>query len=169
VRFRLTFVLAAGWVAVAGCGTTINYVPLNNSPRPMAPRPPQSVEMFTTGRPDRPFVEVAAIEAQQQPNSIDTVDVIYAKMRDTAARVGCDGLVIVSASDTPVTSMQTYTIGGAPGMAPTTGMMFNSRTLKGYRAACIMFRDVASAPPPPAGAPAPPVSVPPAASAPSAP
>jgi hypothetical protein len=142
---RIAAVLALSALGLVGCGTNIAYVPLNSPPHPLTPRPPESVELFTTSPPQRPFVEVGAIESQQQSMSQDGVDVIYAKMRAEAGKRGCDALVIVGSNDaTQVSGSMSHGSGSV-----------GSRTLKGYRATCVVFTDApdtsaAAAPAPPA-------------------
>jgi hypothetical protein len=144
-----TFVVLGAAAALAGCGTNIDYIPLNTPPHPMPPRSPESVELFTTSPPQRPYVEVGAIESQQQSMSTDNVEDIYAKMRIAAADRGCDGLVIVASNDsTQVSGSTTHGNGSV-----------SSRTLKGYRATCIVFTD--APPSAPATAPAAPAAAPP--------
>ena len=158
-RILLGLFLAA---AAAACGTNIDYIPLNSPPHAMAPRAPESVELFTTSPPQRPYVEVGAIESQQQQMSTDSVEDIYAKMREAAAERGCDGLVIVASNDaTEVNGSMSHGNG-----------YVSSRTLKGYRATCIVWTDAAPAAPataPAAPAPAAPPPAPaPAQAAPTA-
>jgi hypothetical protein len=63
----------------------------NTPPRTLAPRPPAEVHIFTTAPPTVPYLEVAIIEsnlgASEVPKHI-------AALRDEAARIGCDGVVI---------------------------------------------------------------------------
>jgi hypothetical protein len=148
-------------VVLTACGTSITYVPLNSPPHPLTPRSAESVELFTTAPPARPYVEVAAIESRQQSHSVDGTAVIYKKMREEAARRGCDGLVIVGSNDaTQVSGSYTESPGGYGSGS------VSSRTLKGYRATCIVYKDATAAPPASSSpSPAPPPVVAPAAPA----
>lgn len=121
--------LVAGLALVfLGCGTRIHYMSLNASPRTLSPRSPDSVEVFTSGKPDRSFAEVGMIEAQQQSGwSVDQPTAILQKLRQKAADVGCDGIIVLGSNDAVVGSSGQY--GGSVA------------TLRGYRATCIVYKD----------------------------
>jgi hypothetical protein len=126
---------------VAACGTTITAIPTNRPLRAMTPRDPMSVEMFTSGLPPRPYVEVAYLEAQQESDmSFDRAPTVMTKMREEAAKIGCDGLIIGGANDAVVGS--TFRGNGS------------TTTLRGYRGTCVQWSD---APDAQAAVPAPPV------------
>ena len=134
-------------LALTGCGTSISYMPTNPPPRPLAARPFVTVEVFTASKPARPFVEIGLIEAQQESAcSRDAPAEVLIKLREEAARVGCDGIILLGANDSVV---------GQSGMHGNGGY---TATLKGYRAACFCYRD-----PAPAGAQSPPPPPPPPA------
>lgn len=135
-------VCAIGVAAVlAACGTTTQFTQTNPSPVPMRPRDPSTVQVFTASKPQRPFVEVGIIEAQQSSRlSTDGMGAIIAALRKEAARRGCDGVIIVSNDNSVVGSSGEE--GGSTG------------TLKGYRGACIMYRQQSAARPAAAGPPA---------------
>jgi hypothetical protein len=90
--------LALLLVVAAGCGTNLRATAINPSPRPMHPRPPGSVELFTSGAPaDRPHVDVAYLEAEQQTElSADDTPEFFNLLRKRGAEMGCDGIVIGS-------------------------------------------------------------------------
>jgi len=115
---------------LAGCGTTIEFVPLNSPPHPLAMKAPEAVELFTTATPSKPYVEVGTIESRQQAYSGDDTATIYAKMRAEAGMRGCDGLVIIGSNDATLVTGSTYNGSGS----------VSSRTLKGYRATCIAYK-----------------------------
>lgn len=138
-----------------GCGVNVNYVPLNKPPRPMSPRAPESVDLYTTSRPARPHVDVGMIEAQQESAySQASPAEIVANMRASAAGAGCDGLVLMGGNDTVV---------GGGSVQSGTGSSWTA-TLKGYRGTCIVYtREVAAplaaaTPAPPSGSCDPPCS-----------
>ena len=133
---RFTLVAVA---VLTGCGgIDVDYLPLNAPPRPMAPRPVESVQLFETP-PQRPYVEVGAMECHERSARND-MRALYATMRASAAEHGCDALVIVGTSN--------------HGFVGTT-------TLGGYRASCIVFTDPEPPPPPPQpAAPPPPLPAP---------
>lgn len=84
-----------GLLLLAACGTTIRATDINPAPRPLAARPPESVEVFTSGPPARAYKDLAFFEAQQQSEfSSDNTREFIIEMRAEAARRGCDGLVI---------------------------------------------------------------------------
>ncbi len=123
---------------VAACGTTITAIPTNRPQRVMQPRDPMSVEMFTSGIPQRPYVEVAYLESQQESDmSFDGAPTVLMKMREEAGKIGCDGLIIGGANDAVVGS--TFRGNGS------------TTTLRGYRGTCIQWSDA-----PQAATPAPP-------------
>lgn len=128
-------------IALAACGTSINTVPINPAPHAMVPRPAAAVELFTSGPPQgRAYVDVAFFEAQQQSTlSFDDTPEFFAKLRERAGAMGCDGLV--------VTGMTNATTGGR-----------HADNIKGSVATCIVFTDAA---PGVATAPAPTVNPPP--------
>ena len=59
----------------------------------MLRRPIDSVELFTSGAPQRPHTDVAVMEAEPGLSERSTGDLI-ARMRERAAEMGCDGLVV---------------------------------------------------------------------------
>ncbi len=119
---RSTSILAA--LLVTGCGTTLTQTQINNPPHAMTPRPPASVEILASGPPTRPHVDVAILQAQQQAYSLDDQASMIAQLRETAARLGCDALVINGPDN------------GSAGNRHTTW------TLHGYFATCIAYTDV---------------------------
>jgi hypothetical protein len=121
----------AATLLLAGCGTTIHEMALNSPDHPMTPKDPGAVEVFMSQRPSRPYAEVAMLEAQQSSEySTDAPEAVIVKLREYAAQKGCDGLVINGGDDTTVGNGSTYR---------GTGSM-HVRTLKGYRATCIVYK-----------------------------
>jgi hypothetical protein len=80
-------------IGLAGCaaGTYIYPITIQPPPHAMAPRPPQSVEVYSSGRPERPFVDVAYLEAAV--NSYEGLDNVVGDLRTRAAAMGCDGII----------------------------------------------------------------------------
>jgi hypothetical protein len=113
---------------IAGCGTRIAYMPLNPSPRALQGRDPTQVELFTTSKPEKPYVEIGMIEAQQETMySVASTQDVFASLRAEAGRRGCDGLIIMGSKDS------------------TTGVYKGAtKTLEGYRGTCIVYRDAAA-------------------------
>jgi hypothetical protein len=106
------------FLATAACGTSITSMPLNPPPRPMPPRAPEDVHVYTSGRPARNYHEIAVLESQQESKySFDDSADVFGKMRAKAAQMGCDGLVVLGANDA----------------------LHGRRTLHGYRGTCIVY------------------------------
>lgn len=128
-RLQLAILVGTA-IPLGACGTTVHYAATNASPRSLASRPSQTVEVFTATMPERPFVEVGLLEAQQSSAvSFDDQPAVLAKLREEAGRIGCDGLVLLGANDSVV--------GGGGKQSSHTA------TLKGYRATCVVYRDAA--------------------------
>ncbi|MDC0712364.1 hypothetical protein POL68_28130 [Stigmatella sp. ncwal1] len=127
-RTRSLLLLAA---ALCGCGTRIAYIPTNAPPRAMQAHSPDSVQIFTTQQPERPYVEVGLIEAQQESHSVDTEETVFTRLREEAAHRGCDGLVLLGSND----SVQII------GSGSQFGGNTSGRTLKGYRGTCIVWKE----------------------------
>lgn len=127
-------------LALAGCGTSIKTTAINSPPRPMQPRPPETVELFTSGPPARQHVDVAIIEAEEQSSlSVsDTGDVVRS-LREHGAEMGCDAVVVGGASsrDPGVRDMESW-------------INEDPKGRKGFYATCIVY----TAPPAPVSAPA---------------
>lgn len=132
-------------LALTACGTTTKYVATNPPPRAMQPRPAQTVEVYTATHPDRPFVEVGILESQQSSeySRHDMADII-GSMRNKAAKIGCDGVIIVGPNDTIAgsdTVAGTDTTRTRNGSQELTYASTTTHTLKGYRGVCIMYRE----------------------------
>ena len=74
------------------------------------------------------------LEVQEQSMLAGSPSTLVNELRRAAANAGCDGLVISGSNDS--------VIGNSTGVA----------TLKGYRGACILFKDTKASEPPPRGA-----------------
>ena len=103
---------------LCGCGTDVQYTALARTPR-TAGRPPESVKVYLSGPPKRPHRDVGLLEAEQMSEfSWDDSRDMIRKMRETAARVGCDAIFVkgigsntdrfLGVTDTP-TSTKTMT------------------------------------------------------------
>lgn len=111
-------------VLVTACGTSIRATTINPSPRPMSSRPPETVELFTSGAPaDRRHVDVAYLEAEQDSEfSWDDTPEFLKALRERGAAMGCDGVVV-----------------GSPTNRITTDLADKPANIKGVVATCIMF------------------------------
>jgi hypothetical protein len=138
----------------AGCGTAISTTLINPAPRPMSARPPETVEIFSSGPPQRPYVDVAFLEAEQESHlSVDNTPEFINHLRVRAAAMGCDGVVLGGVTH-------------AADVAASVAADVNA-SKKGITATCIVYlaESVAAAPPAPqvdpqaALPPAPPATV----------
>jgi hypothetical protein len=82
-------------LVLGGCAVNVYSTPINPSPTAMKARPPASVEMFTSGQPQRAHVDVAVLQAEPETGAADTSSAnLLGKLRATAGAMGCDGLVV---------------------------------------------------------------------------
>jgi hypothetical protein len=89
--------------------TTVNYSPLNPSPRALAPRPPSSIDVFASGPPDRPHVDVGMITVEEGDVGESSPQELLALLRQNAARQGCDALVVSPPSSKTDSDLLAYT------------------------------------------------------------
>jgi hypothetical protein len=132
------FALGVALLGSACATTVINSHSLNPAPHPLKAREAAAVEVFTTGPPTRPFVEVALIEARQA--GFDEAPV-FGELRSRAGVIGCEGLVLLGSNDSVVGSIVS-TLPSAEGSF----ISGYTETLHGYRATCIVWKDDAAAP-----------------------
>lgn len=128
--------LAFALLLAAGCGTAVKTTVINSSPRAMHPRSPASVEVFTSGPPDR-RVDVALIEVEEQSSlsTADTAELINA-LRERGAAMGCDAVVLGGASsrDPGVTDAETW-------------ITEEQKGRRGFYGTCIVYQDGGAAAP----------------------
>jgi hypothetical protein len=99
MRFTLGGIGLLACAALGGCWYTYATVtPINGSPRPMTPRPVESVEIFSSGPPTRAHKDVSVLVARGNEGD----DTRIAKLREEAAANGCDAVVLGNTSDTYV-------------------------------------------------------------------
>jgi hypothetical protein len=124
----VTYARFAALLALAACGYQSQYMPTNPPPRPMQARAPETVELFTaSGKPSRPYVEVGILQTRQGDGESGYLPHILDAMREEAAKIGCDALVVNGASP--------EVVGGEEG----------TRTYQGFWGACILYvQDVAT-------------------------
>ena len=114
-------------VLFTACGTSIRATTINPAPHAMRARPPETVELFTSGPPqDRRYVDVAYLEAEQDsPYSFDDTAEFLSALRVRAGTMGCDGVVV-----------------GSPTNKVTTGLDLQTpENIKGIVGTCIAFVD----------------------------
>jgi hypothetical protein len=115
----------------AGCGTSIHATTLNPSPVAMAPRPAAAVELYTSGAPPRPHVDVMLLEAEETSSfSMDKTAEMLAKLRERAGAMGCDAIVIggMSSRDPGVRDAESW-------------LSDNPKGRKGVFGTCIVYTD----------------------------
>jgi hypothetical protein len=91
---RLAALALATSLAACG-GPTTSIIGTNAPPRPLTQRALHEVEVFTAGVPQRPFVEIAVIQARNSgaygPAALPG---LIGDMRREAALAGCDALLV---------------------------------------------------------------------------
>ena len=113
----LVVVVAA---TVTGCGASLQTTQLAMAPHPMAARTVESVELITSGAPQRPHVDVALFEIEQSSDfSLAGTPEMLQKLRVRGAAMGCDAVVVGGPSR--------YNPGGRSG------------DLRGFTATCISY------------------------------
>ena len=90
----------------------------------MRRRPAAEVEVFQTGIPSRPHVEVGYLEVRAQTND---PEFLIDELREEAGTRGCDAIVFIGSTDAT----------SAHPAPPATVRVKNN----GYRAMCVVFRD----------------------------
>jgi hypothetical protein len=128
-RIRRISLLPAAVAALAlcACGVDVTYKPTNSAPRAKQPRSGDAVQVLMSERPARPYLEVGVLEARQRStfDGGDALELLKA-LREEAGRRGCEAIIVAGPSN------KTVGAGSAGGVVV--------GTLKGYRAACIVFR-----------------------------
>jgi hypothetical protein len=95
---------------LSGCtATTVNYSALNPSPRALSPRAPASIEVFASGPPARPHVDIGMITVEEGDMGESSPDELLALLRQNAARQGCDALVVSPPSSKTESDFLAYT------------------------------------------------------------
>lgn len=88
---------------LAGCAPSVNWTPTQPSPRPMNPRPVESVEVFNDQAPQRPHIQVGVITGEKKrTSSSDARGKLTETMRKKAAKLGCDALLVREVSPPPI-------------------------------------------------------------------
>lgn len=128
---RIPSLLPAGLLSIAtlallACGTTTKYTPTNPSPSQMVPKAADAVHVFTTAKPDRPFVEVGILQSRQASIiSVHDMPDIIQHMRAEAGSIGCDAVLIHGVDNK--TTTQVNHLGKA------------IETLEGFWGACLVY------------------------------
>jgi hypothetical protein len=112
-------------IALAGCTTTVTFMPSNPAPRPMVPRKGLEVEVFERMEEvRRPYVHVGFLDARPDDYSQDTSESVFNRLRAEAGKVGCEAMVITYRSD----------------YAEMRSAARRARHLPRYSAACLVYR-----------------------------
>lgn len=128
---RRGILIILGMAIFSGCGTVLKVTKLNMPPKQISPRAIESVEVFTSSRPNVPYTEVSLISSQQASEfSTDNTPEIIHKMRLEAANQGCDALIIAMPND-----RVSGTILGALG-----GGYGEVNTVKGFHGTCVVYK-----------------------------
>jgi hypothetical protein len=90
---------SARWVLVAmlgfGCGTSVTVTPLTYGMGGRVPKRPSQVEIFATVPPEREYVEVALLKADQNNGwNEQGTELMLLRLREAAAELGCDAIVL---------------------------------------------------------------------------
>jgi hypothetical protein len=92
-RFHRTLLLAPPFLALVGCGYTTTITWTAPSPKPLRPRPSESVEIFAGTTPGRPHVGIGIIEVQEESGSYDSKNQeLLRELRRAAGEQGCDAI-----------------------------------------------------------------------------
>ena len=82
-------------VVLVGCGTFVTETLINPPPRPLTPRGYESVQVFSSTPPKRPYVDVALMEVEQTHDlNVRGTDLMIQRLRERAGTIGCDAVVI---------------------------------------------------------------------------
>ena len=95
IRYWLGFALST---SALGCGTFLETTALNAPPRPLTPRPAETVEVYSSTLPLRPHQDVAIIRAQSDNYGLARA---LEDARKRAGEMGCDAIFITSVSQHP--------------------------------------------------------------------
>jgi hypothetical protein len=89
----------AAAIAIAGCGVSAQHSWLNSPPRPMVPRAPETIDVYASGPPSLPYIDMAIIEAGEYDFGTSTLHDVVSALRTQAARLGCDAIRIGDATN----------------------------------------------------------------------
>jgi hypothetical protein len=89
-RARVFSHYAASFLLLAGCSWS-RFVPLTPTPHATVPRTPADIEVFSSGPPTRPHVDVGLMEVWGREYSD-----IPAALREEGSKHGCDAVVLGS-------------------------------------------------------------------------
>jgi hypothetical protein len=79
---------------LSSCALETRATLINAPPAPMVARAPANVEVFSSGMPTRPHVDVALLQVEPSGIADDSTVNLVRTMRAKAAGLGCDAVVI---------------------------------------------------------------------------
>jgi hypothetical protein len=108
-------------VMLAGCGVAVYTSAINPPPRPLAPRDPRTVEVYTGGPPPRPRIDLALFTADLQGGTgafSDPFTTELDSLRQQAGQMGCDALLVQRTSTRTMVATCTVWMDSAPTAPP---------------------------------------------------
>jgi hypothetical protein len=89
----LALAMTISFLALGCAGTTVTATTVNPAPRAATPRRAECVEIFASGPPAAPHVDVALLEVEQtnEPVGSATQDMVRS-VRERAGQMGCDAV-----------------------------------------------------------------------------
>ncbi len=72
--------------------TGVEYSSLNSPPAGHAAKTPDQIEVFTTAKPTKKYVEVGTLKGKH--DSLSSDEALLIDMKEVAAERGCDALVV---------------------------------------------------------------------------
>jgi hypothetical protein len=91
--------VALSGALLGGCGTFVDFTPINTPPHALQPRSNESVEVLASP-PARPHVDVALVEVEQTHSLNEQgTGLMIQRMREQAAAIGCDAIVLRGVTD----------------------------------------------------------------------
>lgn len=94
---RLVAMIPAAMLMVACAGPTVNVARL--STQPLTPVPPEQVELFSMGLPQKAFSEIAVIEVDEGPGR-QSSDEMLAALRQRAGALGAHAVILSTSNRT---------------------------------------------------------------------
>jgi hypothetical protein len=99
-RVTLCLLVLAGSAPLAGCGTYASFTEINSPPHEMSSRPPSRIQVFSSGPPSRPYVDVAVIRVEQTHSlNEQSAELMIRRIREQAGAIGCDAVVLGGITD----------------------------------------------------------------------
>ena len=127
---RLTLLIALASSLALGCGTDVSFEPAREA-RASAPHDPSRIDVYLHGPPARAVTVMGTLVAEQGSYvSVDDRRAVFRELRQRAAELGCDGIVVAPDDGLPgdVTMNQTRRYPFAEHAA--------------WRAACVVYEPV---------------------------